>query len=171
MTGSLDTASVAEVESEHDSGQSSLFDYSEKDDPKTYVAVVSQPNDTGILDVTDEWMPELGMPDRKLNDFRRLREGYNTKDPVEAHNKAYVKCDLDSAFESHVKFNEEAENKVKELAERVEDGEEIVLVCFEQSPKRCHRHKLKELIEEEIERSTDTSEHTRAAGSFAEYAE
>lgn len=171
MTGSLDTASVSEVESKHDSGQSSLFDYGEKDDPKTYVAVVSQPNDTGILDVTDEWMPELGMPDRKLNEFRRLREGYNTHDPVEAHNKAYVKCDLDSAFESHVTFNEEAADKIEELAERVRSGEEVVLVCFEQSPKRCHRHKLKELIEEEIEHSTDTSEHTRATGSFAEYAE
>lgn len=171
MTGSIDTASLSEVESKHDSGQSSLFDYGEKEDPKSYIAVVSQPNDTGILDVVDEHIPELGMPDRKLNEFRKLREGYNTQDPVEAHNKAYVKCDLDSAFESHVQFNEKAREAINRIADRVEHGEDIVLVCFEQSPKRCHRHKLQELIENEIEKSTDASEHTRAAGSFTEYAE
>jgi len=171
MTGSLDTASLSEVESTHDGGQSSLFDYGEAEDPKTYIAVVSQPNDTGILDVTDEWIPELGMPDRKLNEFRSLREGYNSHDPVECHNKAYIKCDLDSAFEAHVEFNEDAQEAVNRIADRVEHGEEIVLVCFEQSPKRCHRHKLQEIIENEIEKSADTSEHTRAASSFAEYAE
>jgi len=171
MSGSIETASLAEVESNHDSGQSSLFDYGEQDDPKSYIAVVSQPNDTGILDVVDEWIPELGMPDRKLNEFRSLREGYNTQDPVEAHNKAYVKCDLDSAFEAHVEFNEEASEAINRIADRVEHGEDIVLVCFEQSPKRCHRHKLQELIEKEIQRSTDTSEHTRAATSYAEFAE
>jgi len=78
---------------------------------------------------------------------------------------------LDSAFEAHVEFNEEASEAINRIADRVEHGEDIVLVCFEQSPKRCHRHKLQELIEKEIQRSTDTSEHTRAATSYAEFAE
>lgn len=165
MNGSLETASVSQVEDERDHGQASLYDYGESDDPNTYIAVVSEPNDTGILEVTDEWFPSLGMPSRKLNEFRRLRSGYNSQDPVECHNKAYIKCDLDSSFESHALCNDEASSRIEEIAERVESGEQIVLVCFEKEPKKCHRHKLKELIENEIEDST--AEQT---SSFAQYA-
>lgn len=171
MNGSLETASLSQVERERDHGQASLYDYGSAEDPKTYIAVVTDPNDTGILDATDEWMPELGIPSRKLNEFRRLREGYNSQDPVECHNKAYLKCDFDKAFESHVRYNEDAKEKVEEIANRVQDGEEVVLVCFEESPKRCHRHKLKEIIESEIQPSAESGEHTRPQSSYAEYAE
>lgn len=165
MNGSIETASVSEVEKERDHGQSSLYDYGASDDPKTYIAVVSEPNDTGILDATDEWFPELGMPTRKLNEFRKLRSGYNSQDPVECHNKAYDKCNLNASFESHALHDDEAHSRVQEIAERVESGEEIVLVCFEREPKQCHRHKLQDIIENEIESSTEEQ-----TSSFAQYA-
>lgn len=165
MRGSIETASVAEVEKERDDGQSSLYDYGEDSDPKTYIAVVSEPNETGILDATDEWIPELGMPTQNLNEFRRLRSGYNSQDPVECHNKSYEKCSLDSKFEAHTERNSDAREAVNSIADRVEHGEEIVLVCFEQSPKKCHRHKLKQIIENEIEKSAEPE----ASSSFADY--
>ena len=161
MKGSIETASVAKVKKERDHGQSSLYDYGEDSDPKTYIAVVSEPNETGILDATDE----LGMPKQNLNEFRRLRSGYNSRDPVECHNKSYEKCSLDSKFEAHTKRNSNARKAVNIIADRVEHGEEIVLVCFEQSPKKCHRHKLKQIIENEIEKSVEPE----ASSSFADY--
>jgi len=41
-----------------------------------------------------------------------------------------------------------AQKRIKELAERSNDGEVITLLCFEKSDEKCHRRLLKNLIED-----------------------
>lgn len=157
MIGHLDETYLTALQKKHDAQQSNLFDYSVNESNHTRIAVVSEPNDTGILEVTDEYIPELGMPARKLNEFRRLREAYNERDPVKKHNKAFIKCNMGEAYESWVKYNTEAREEFDKLAERLREGEDITLVCFEKPPKKCHRHVLKRLLEERVEPQTAKS--------------
>jgi hypothetical protein len=119
--------------------------------------VVSDPNDTGILEATDEFYPELGMPSHALNEFRYIRESYNAKNPVRKHNEAFIKANLDGAYTSHLQFNEEAQQAVEEIAERVVNGEDITLVCFEKPPKKCHRYILQDHIRKRVDEITQQS--------------
>lgn len=149
MIGQLDETYLTALQQQDDT-QSSLFDYSEDEDPQTNIAVVIKPNETGILDVVDEWRPALGMPNWKLTEFQKLRANMNEINSVQAHNKAYERLDLDETYKSHLRFNTQAQKRVNELIERLHDGEDITLVCFEKPPKKCHRHVLKEHIENRL---------------------
>lgn len=155
MSGKLDeTYLTALQKSDPPAEQSSLFDYSDSDSNHTTIAVVSKPNNTGILEATDEFMPELGMPSHALSDFQYLRESFNAKDPVERHNKAFLKAGLESAYESHLKYNDDAQQAMGEIEQRLRDGEDITLVCFEKPPKKCHRYILKNFIEKRMKFQT-----------------
>lgn len=148
MTGTVSEAYLTELQEDTDEAQGSLFDFADNDRNETTVAVVSDPSDTGILEAVDEHIEALGMPSWKLNEFRRLRSAMTTMNSVESHNKAYEKLDMDDAYLSHLEYNEEAQEALQSLAERVAVGEDITLVCFEKSPKRCHRHVLKDRLEQ-----------------------
>lgn len=150
MTGTLRETHLHDLRQQSTPDQSSLFDYSNNEENDTKIAVVSDPNDTGILEHTDEHMPELGMPRWKLDEFRKIRSGFNEVDPVKAHNRAYTRLDLDDVFESHVEHHTEAKSSIEEIVKRLREGENITLVCFEGKKKNCHRHKLKEIIEEKL---------------------
>lgn len=153
MTGTLRETHVHELrQQQQTSDQSNLFDFAESSEhTPASIAVVSKPNDTGILDVCDEHMPELGMPPRVLADFQKLRSRMSEHSRVEEHNKAYDHCRLDEKYRERLRTNSKADAAVREIAERLRDGEDITLVCFEKSPKQCHRHVLKNRIESEVE--------------------
>jgi hypothetical protein len=155
MTGTLDETYLSALEEDSQpEDQSSLFDFSENESNHTTIAVVRKPNDTGILDATDEFMPSLGMPSHALGDFQYVREGFNSKDPVERHNKAFIKCGLDQAYRSHLRYNDDAKERMEEIEQRLRDGEDITLVCFEKPPKKCHRHILIEFLEQRMKVQT-----------------
>lgn len=153
MVGELDEVYLSELREENkETPQQSLFDFSEdsgKHSEATTIAVISKPNETGVLDLTDEFMPSLGMPAPVLTDFQKLRGQMNEMSHVEEHNKAFEKCDLENKYRDHL-FSDEAQEKVDEIIERLHNGEDITLVCFEKSPKKCHRHVLKEHIERNL---------------------
>lgn len=158
MTGTLDETYLTALQKEQQpEAQSSLFDYSKNENNHTTIAVVSAPNDTGILEATDEFMPELGIPSHALKDFQYIRESFNEKDPVKKHNKAFLKCGLESAYRSHLRYNTDAQDALEEIEQRLRDGEDITLVCFEKPPKKCHRFILKEFIEQRMKVQTAKS--------------
>lgn len=153
MIGTLDEAHVHEIrQQQKEDEQSNLFDFSnDSEHTATTIAVVSKPNDTGITQVCDEFVPELGMPRRVLEDFQKLRAQLNEYNDVEEHNKAYEKCDLDRKYAEYLASSKVAQKSVSEIVRRLEEGEDITLVCFEKHPKKCHRHVLKEHIASQVE--------------------
>ena len=63
----------------------------------------------------------------------------------EAHNAAWDETDFESRYRDHL-AGEEAATAVQRLANRVEDGASVALVCFEGKSKRCHRRVLDDVI-------------------------
>lgn len=148
MVGEISERDYYSVRDNYKSDQSSLLDWS--DDDETLVAVVSRPGDTGIDDMCDEWYPELGVPDDTLVSFWETRTGYRTNSAVEhPHDKAYDDCEIDSRYYEYVERSTEAQERVAEIIDRADAGEDIVLVCFEKEGQQCHRHTLLDIIEEQ----------------------
>ena len=160
MNGSVDELYLSELHSRsRGEEQSSLssFGAGGEDELGTVVAVVTDPTG-GIRDASDEFRPELGMPERFLQQLRRERAEYEDSDSVEAHNGAVEKLNLKDLYREHLEEDDEARNSIEEFANRVVSGEEIKLVCFEKPPKWCHRHALVEKIREQANSLSDSSE-------------
>lgn len=153
MTGDVNETYLSDLHSRTtDEQQSSFTDFvddAEEDDLGTTIAVVSDPTG-GIVDASDEFIPELGMPENELNNFRRVRNNINVDDDVKRHNKAVDITNIDEKYDDYVSNDPEAQEKISELVERVRDGENITFVCFEKEPKWCHRHSLVEKLENEL---------------------
>lgn len=141
----------------------SKFSDSTKKDSETAIAVISDPTG-GIVEVSDEYMPSLGMPEEILNEFRKTRAELDIDDDIERHNTAASQVKLEERYKKHLKENEDATKKVTELSERVQNGEDITLVCFEKQPKWCHRHILKEQVKQLLEDRKENNKNSAHSG-------
>nr|WP_240148889.1 DUF488 domain-containing protein [Halorubellus sp. JP-L1] len=66
----------------------------------------------------------------------------------EAHNEAWLEAEFSDRYRSHLESDADATVALSELAERVRDGEDVALVCFENTDKkRCHRTILRDVLE------------------------
>lgn len=145
MTGSLDESHYEVVRSEYESQQLQLSDFNETDD-STKIAVTTQPKDLDKF--CDEVREELGMPERHLNRYWQYRSGFETNSAVDnPAERAFEEARLDYWYRRHIQCSEDAQNALSELVSRLRNGEDITLVCFEESSEPCHRHILMELIE------------------------
>ncbi len=146
MAGVLRETDYHKIREDFESDQQQLSAYSEDDSPTT-IAVVSLPRDTNIEQICDEWMPALGMPERHLERFWSYKSGFRTNsavdDPIQ---RAYDEARLDHWYERHIRTSDEAQAALSELVSRLENGEDITLVCFEERAEACHRTKLKKMI-------------------------
>lgn len=148
MAGTLDETNFSSLKEKHDPGQHSLSEFC--DSGNTTIAVVRKPNDTGITSVCDEWRPELGMPEAALDEYWSIRGAYDDNRFVtstEAANRAFYEADLEQRFDKYVRSTPIAQRSLDEVVQRLNDGENITLVCFEGDGKRCHRHILQSMIE------------------------
>lgn len=147
MTGSLDESHYEVVRAEHESDQRSLSDFCEDSDAPTTIAVVSKP--TGdIRSFCDEWMPSLGMPEKYLKRYRQYLAGYKTNSAVDnPYRRAWIDAELEKEYFRHVRTSDEAQDALSSLVSRLENGEDITLVCYEKGSQPCHRHLLIEMIE------------------------
>lgn len=153
MTGTLDDTHLNALEQEQNiqGRRTTLFDYAANDAvDATTIAVVSKPNDTGILEACDEHMPALGMPDDLLEEFQHLRSRVNEYTDEKEHNTAYERLELDRKYREYLKDDETAQRAVQEVVDRLQNGEDITLVCFEGPNKQCHRHVLKEHLRNQL---------------------
>jgi hypothetical protein len=155
MSGELAETNYAEVRENAESAQSQLSSWSTDPDPTT-IAVVRAPRDTNIEEYCDEWRKELGMPRWALERFWEYRAGYRTNTAVSnPTRRAYDDANLDLHYEKYITDSEQAQQSIDELVSRLNSGEDITLVCFEEPSEPCHRHRLKALIE--ARRDTDLS--------------
>lgn len=147
MTGSLDESHYEVVREEYESDQQSLTHFCEDSDSPTTIAVVSQPT-RNIDQYCDEVCSELGMPSKFLKRYHQYLSGYRTNSAVDNPQKrAWVDAELEKEYMRHVRSSDEAQNALSQLVSRLNEGEDLTLVCYEKDSEPCHRHLLIELIE------------------------
>jgi uncharacterized protein YeaO (DUF488 family) len=115
------------------------------------VGVVRRP--TGWFHaLVDENRTTLGPPEALLSETQERREDLATRGlcDEEAHNAAWEAVDFAERYSDYVDEDEEAQQALAELAERVQEGETVALVCFEGENKRCHRHLLVDMLRERV---------------------
>lgn len=158
MTGTLRETHYDLVKEEYESSQSRLSDYSNKHSATT-VAVVRLPRDTDIEVYCDEWLPALGMPEKHLKRFWAFRDGFSSNSAVaNPTQRAYDEANLDYHYRRHLRSSDDAQAAIDSLVRRLNTGEDITLVCFEEPPEPCHRHVLREVIEARLSSEYDFCE-------------
>jgi hypothetical protein len=118
----------------------------------TLVGVVRRP--TGwFRSLVAENQPELGPPEALLSEVNERHEALAARGLCDegAHNAAWEETRFDARYREHLSNSEAAERSVLDLARRVDDGEDVVLVCFEGENKRCHRHLLRDHLLERLD--------------------
>lgn len=91
--------------------------------------------------------PALGPPESLLEEFRTRREEFEIRGLCEegAHNTAWDAIDFVERYRDYLAGSPDAGDAVEELRARVAAGEDLVLVCYENTDKkRCHRTELRE---------------------------
>lgn len=119
------------------------------DDGETLGTVVAVATESSrrVGEATHESYPELGVPQEMLDEFVEVRDSLDIEDPVRRHNTAVKRINLKERYADYIEEDDEAQERVKELARRVADGEEITLMCVEERPMWCHRYHLRDRIE------------------------
>lgn len=122
-------------------------DQADVPDEATLVGVVRRPL-PWFSAVVDENRPELGPPGELLETFQDRVEARETVglDDVAAHNDAWDEVDYDVRYRGHIEKDDDARAAVRELADRLRDGQPIALVCYEAPEKECHRHLLRDAL-------------------------
>jgi uncharacterized protein YeaO (DUF488 family) len=121
-------------------------------DDATLVGVVRKPTGWFGTEV-DENRPALGPPEDLLEETTAAAERIESEgvDETPAHNLAWEETEFERRYREHVASDDAAQAELADLAGRVEDGETVVLVCFEAEDKRCHRHLLCDLLAERVD--------------------
>jgi len=163
MTGVLRETHYDAVRSSHESDQSQLSEYLDTATPTT-IAVVRKPRDTGIDEYCDEWMPDLGMPEKHLKRFWEYRSGYRTNSAVSnPTRRAYEDANCEYHYRQHIRTSDSAQKALSAIVRRLNDEEDITLVCFEEPSEPCHRHYLKGVIEARLNGRFDLSDDMQKA--------
>ena len=136
MTGSVDETYAAALQ--HD-----LVDL----EGATPVGVVRRPPPWFHAAVAENHR-ELGPPEDLLEAARERREDLETAGVCEtgAHDAAFEEVDFDARYREHLRADDDAGAALAALRERVSDGEDVALVCFEADDRRCYRHALREVL-------------------------
>ena len=136
MTGTVEETYVAAIQ--HD-----LVDLA----GATPVGVVRRP--TGwFYGAVDENVPDLGPPVDLLDEVKERQEDLKMAGMCDegAHNAAFKETDFEARYLEHLQSDPDARAALEALRERVRDGEDVALVCYEGDDKRCHRHALRERL-------------------------
>lgn len=119
----------------------------------TLVGVVRRP--TGWFNATvDENVPAVAPPESLLEETKTRQEDFEMQGicSEEAHNQAWETTAFAEQYRTHLESDDDAQDAITDLVERVQGGESIALVCFENTEKkRCHRTILREILESRLE--------------------
>ena len=118
----------------------------------TLVGVVRRPT-PWFYAAVDENVPALAPPADLLDEGKRHHEQLAATglDDAEAHNRAFEAADYESRYRDHLE-TAEAQGAVADLLDRLADGEDLALVCYENTEtKRCHRTILASYLRERMD--------------------
>lgn len=113
------------------------------------VGVVRRPT-RWFAGAVDENRPALGPPEGLLEDVKQAEEDFKIAGlcDEEAHNAAWDRVDFADRYREHLGSSAEAEAAVADLRTALDGGEDVALVCYENTAKkRCHRTILREELE------------------------
>jgi len=127
-------------------------DLAELPEGTTLVGVVREPT-SWFHAAVDENRPALAPSTELLEDVRAERETLEADgvDDAAAHNRAMAAAEFDRRYREHLDESDAASGALEELIERLRTGEDVALVCYENTDeKRCHRTLLRERIERKL---------------------
>ena len=119
------------------------------EDGTTLVGVVRKPT-SWFHAAVDENIPKLGPPEELLEDVRDAEQELKIQGLCEegAHNGAWDRVDFEKRYRAYLENSTEARSALEDLEGRLEAGEPIALVCYENTEKkRCHRTVLGDELE------------------------
>nr|WP_303647816.1 DUF488 family protein [Haloarchaeobius amylolyticus] len=128
----------------------------EPEPDETLVGVVRRPT-RWFGGAVDENLPALGPPADLLDEVKDEQEALQMRGicDEEAHNAAWDAVDFAGRYREHLRESAAARDAVEGLRDRLRDGEDLVLVCFENTEKkRCHRTILREELVEGLDAGT-----------------
>ncbi|WP_205628388.1 DUF488 family protein, N3 subclade [Haloprofundus marisrubri] len=100
----------------------------------------------------DENRPTLGPPAALLDEFARERDDLKMAGLCEegAHNAVWENVEFEARYREYL-GTEEPKSALETLTEELRAGDEIALVCFENTAKkRCHRTVLRDVLGERL---------------------
>ncbi|ELY98280.1 hypothetical protein C482_12207 [Natrialba chahannaoensis JCM 10990] len=100
--------------------------------------------------VVDENIPELGPPANLLDAVQTAEEDLKMRGICDegAHNAAWDQVGFAEAYRDHLQTGHDAERALESLTDRLAAGENLALVCYENTEKkRCHRTILCDVLE------------------------
>ena len=98
----------------------------------------------------DENVPALAPPADLLEETKARQAELEAEglDDAEAHNRGMDDVDLDARYLAYLDESDEAREAMADLRDRLDAGEDVALVCYENTEhKRCHRTLLRERLE------------------------
>ncbi|WP_224269466.1 DUF488 family protein [Haloprofundus salinisoli] len=98
----------------------------------------------------DENRPTLGPPEALLDEFARERDDLKMAGLCDegAHNAAWENIDFEGRYREYLE-TEEPQPALESLTADLRAGDEVALVCFENTEKkRCHRTVLRDALAE-----------------------
>jgi uncharacterized protein YeaO (DUF488 family) len=113
------------------------------------VGVVRRPH-SWFHGQVDENRPALAPPEELLEEFKERAsaleaEGHSGR---AAHNEAWDAVDFDARYRRQLSESPDAREAMTALTERLAAGDDVVLVCYENTDeKRCHRTLLRDELE------------------------
>lgn len=113
------------------------------------VGVVRRPT-PWFYAAVDENVPALAPPADLLESVTSRREALAERgvDDAEAHNRAMDDVDFDERYVAHLDRSAEAGRALQGIRDRLDAGEDVVLVCYEDTDrKHCHRTLLRSRLE------------------------
>ena len=102
----------------------------------------------------DENRPALGPPAELLESFAGAEEELKMCGLCEegAHNAAWDQVEFESVYREHLETDPDARAALAALESRLEAGESLTLVCYENTAKkRCHRTVLRDVLENRLD--------------------
>ncbi|PSQ15413.1 hypothetical protein BRD00_14035 [Halobacteriales archaeon QS_8_69_26] len=127
-------------------------DIADVPDGATLAGVVRTPT-AWFHPLVDENHPALGPPEGMLSEFQDHREDLEVRGMCDegTHNAAWEELDFVEEYREYLDGSDEAQGVMEDLADRVRSGEDVALVCYENTDsKRCHRTVLRDRIAERI---------------------
>lgn len=142
--------SLREVKRDTSSDQSRLNSFGTSG--TTYVGIVNRANDE-FESAVDEIEPRLAPPDRLFYHWLNEKEQRESDmSSVRAHNEAVEEIGYRTRYRKFLRANDDARIALHDLAQRIADGEHIVVVCYCGENMWCHREvvteRLKSMVDE-----------------------
>ena len=118
----------------------------------TPVGVVRKPT-PWFYGVVEENLPALGPPETLLDSTKQAATDLEMRGicEEEAHNAAWDVVGFEDRYRANLAESNDAATATDDLIDRLDAGESIALVCYENTAKkRCHRTILREAIRDRL---------------------